>query len=77
MSDPEESPDRQPRATAAPQPDTHFATVYGPADLGALDLTAAVGEPGAYPFTRGIYREMYQRRLWTMRQYAGFSDAAT
>jgi len=76
VSDPEESPDRQPRATAAPQPDTHFATVYGPADLGALDLTAAVGEPGAYPFTRGIYREMYQRRLWTMRQYAGFSDAA-
>src|SRR5579883_1086761 len=31
--------------------------------------------PGQYPFTRGIYPEMYQRRLWTMRQYAGFGTA--
>ncbi len=33
-------------------------------------------EPGEFPFTRGLYREMYQARLWTMRQYAGYSDAA-
>ncbi len=32
-------------------------------------------EPGAYPFTRGIYRNMYRGRLWTMRQYAGFASA--
>lgn len=31
--------------------------------------------PGRYPFTRGIYREMYRGRLWTMRQYAGFGTA--
>jgi methylmalonyl-CoA mutase N-terminal domain/subunit len=31
--------------------------------------------PGQYPFTRGIYREMYRGRLWTMRQYAGFGTA--
>jgi methylmalonyl-CoA mutase, N-terminal domain len=31
--------------------------------------------PGQYPFTRGIYREMYRERLWTMRQYAGFGTA--
>ncbi|MBS1858920.1 MAG: methylmalonyl-CoA mutase [Acidobacteria bacterium] len=31
--------------------------------------------PGEYPFTRGIYPEMYRRRLWTMRQYAGFGTA--
>jgi methylmalonyl-CoA mutase N-terminal domain/subunit len=31
--------------------------------------------PGKYPFTRGIYREMYRGRLWTMRQYAGFGTA--
>jgi methylmalonyl-CoA mutase N-terminal domain/subunit len=37
---------------------------------------AAIGEPGAFPFTRGLYRESYQRKPWTMRQYAGFSDAA-
>ncbi|TME48774.1 MAG: methylmalonyl-CoA mutase [Chloroflexi bacterium] len=32
--------------------------------------------PGEYPFTRGIYREMYRRRPWTIRQYAGFGSAA-
>jgi methylmalonyl-CoA mutase, N-terminal domain len=31
--------------------------------------------PGEFPYTRGIYREMYQTRLWTMRQYAGFGTA--
>ena len=56
--------------------ETAFATVYGASDIAAIDLPSAVGEPGAFPFTRGIYREMYQRRLWTMRQYAGFADAA-
>src|SRR6476469_5570843 len=32
-------------------------------------------EPGRFPFTRGIYTEMYRNRLWTMRQYAGFGTA--
>jgi methylmalonyl-CoA mutase N-terminal domain/subunit len=32
--------------------------------------------PGAFPFTRGIHKEMYRGRLWTMRQYAGFGTAA-
>lgn len=31
--------------------------------------------PGQYPYTRGIYPEMYRSRLWTMRQYAGFGSA--
>ena len=35
-----------------------------------------LGAPGEFPYTRGIYPEMYRRRLWTMRQYAGFGDAA-
>src|SRR5579871_4963973 len=34
------------------------------------------GEPGAFPFLRGIRRDMYRGRLWTMRQYAGFATAA-
>lgn len=34
------------------------------------------GDAGAYPFTRGVYNEMYRARLWTMRQYAGFGSAA-
>ena len=33
-------------------------------------------QPGEFPFTRGIYKDMYRARLWTMRQYAGFGDAA-
>jgi methylmalonyl-CoA mutase N-terminal domain/subunit len=36
---------------------------------------AKIGEPGAYPFTRGPYPTMYRGRLWTMRQYAGFGTA--
>ena len=35
----------------------------------------AIGEPGAYPFTRGLHPEGYRTRLWTMRQYAGFGTA--
>lgn len=31
--------------------------------------------PGEYPYTRGVYRDMYRGRLWTMRQYAGFGTA--
>ena len=31
--------------------------------------------PGEFPYTRGIHREMYRKRLWTMRQYAGFGTA--
>ena len=34
-----------------------------------------LGKPGEFPFARGIYRDMYRGRLWTMRQYAGFGDA--
>jgi methylmalonyl-CoA mutase N-terminal domain/subunit len=34
-----------------------------------------LGRPGEYPFTRGIYEDMYRGRLWTMRQYAGFGTA--
>ena len=42
----------------------------------SLDPATDLGEPGAFPFTRGIYPTMYIKRPWTMRQYAGFSTAA-
>jgi len=38
-------------------------------------LDKVLGEPGKYPFTRGIYDEMYRAKLWTMRQYTGFGSA--
>jgi methylmalonyl-CoA mutase N-terminal domain/subunit len=34
-----------------------------------------IGEPGSYPFTRGIHKTMYRGRLWTMRQFAGFGTS--
>ncbi|RXS98174.1 acyl-CoA mutase large subunit family protein [Silvibacterium dinghuense] len=50
---------------------------YDAADLEALGFDAGqdLGEPGAFPFTRGIQPTMYRGRLWTMRQYAGMGDA--
>jgi methylmalonyl-CoA mutase N-terminal domain/subunit len=50
--------------------------VYRPADLADFDPDHALGEPGQYPYTRGIYPSMYTTRPWTMRQYAGFGTAA-
>ena len=49
--------------------------VYGPDAVAGLDLDAALGVPGEYPFTRGVYPSMYTGRPWTMRQYAGFGTA--
>lgn len=48
--------------------------LYTPED-GVADYDAQLGYPGNYPYTRGIYPTMYRGRLWTMRQYAGFSTA--
>ena len=39
------------------------------------DLAGRLGDPGEFPFTRGVYPGMYRQRLWTMRQYAGFGSA--
>ena len=50
--------------------------VYGPHDLADWDPAQKLGEPGAYPFTRGVYPTMYTGKPWTMRQYAGFGTAA-
>jgi methylmalonyl-CoA mutase N-terminal domain/subunit len=47
---------------------------YDESDL-PPDLTERLGEPGAYPYTRGIHADMYRRQLWTMRQYAGYASA--
>jgi methylmalonyl-CoA mutase N-terminal domain/subunit len=50
--------------------------VYGPGQPAGFDPDAQLGEPGRYPFTRGIYPQMYTARPWTIRQYSGFSTAA-
>ena len=48
--------------------------LYTDSDLPA-DLHERLGEPGEYPFARGIHGDMYRRQLWTMRQYAGYASA--
>jgi methylmalonyl-CoA mutase, N-terminal domain len=50
--------------------------VYGPEDVPAERLARDLGKPGEFPFTRGVHPEMHRKRLWTMRQYAGFGSAA-
>ncbi|WP_344126034.1 acyl-CoA mutase large subunit family protein [Luedemannella flava] len=50
-------------------------SVYVESDL-PHDLAGRLGEPGSFPFTRGVYPTMYTTRPWTMRQYAGFGTAA-
>ncbi len=54
--------------------------LYTPSDVDSVEPTEAylneLGFPGDYPYTRGVQPNMYRGRLWTMRQYAGFSTAA-
>ncbi len=62
----------------------HFTTLsglplerlYTPESLTGWSPEEALGYPGEFPYTRGIYPSMYRGRLWTMRQYAGFGSAA-
>jgi len=51
------------------------APFVGPEDVSAKNWRADVPPPGQYPYTRGIHREMYRQRIWTMRQFAGFGSA--
>ncbi|HEU5325427.1 MAG TPA: methylmalonyl-CoA mutase family protein, partial [Candidatus Limnocylindria bacterium] len=48
---------------------------YGPQDPPGFDPSTELGEPGGFPFTRGIRPDGYRQRPWTMRQYAGFGSA--
>src|SRR6516165_5453270 len=49
--------------------------VYRPGEPTGFDHVAQLGDPGQYPYTRGIYPGMYTARPWTIRQYAGFATA--
>jgi len=49
---------------------------YTPADSAGLDVDRDLGEPGSYPYTRGVHHTAYRDKVWTMRQFAGFGGAA-
>jgi len=74
---------RRKAVEAAPERRAPFETssgievedLYTPADTAGLDEDRDLGRPGDFPFTRGVQPTMYRSRLWTMRQYAGFSTA--
>ena len=67
------SPERQERFLTTSG--IEIKDLYTRADIAGLDEDRDLGRPGEYPYTRGVQPTMYRGRLWTMRQYAGFSTA--
>ncbi len=67
-------PDEREFATVSGEP---VQSVYTPADLDRVgfDYQRDLGDPGEYPFTRGIHASMYRGKLWTIRMFAGFGSA--
>ncbi len=61
--------------TRSTESGTPFEPVYTCEALAGFDPVTDLGEPGGFPYTRGIYPTMYTSRPWTMRQYAGFGTA--
>jgi methylmalonyl-CoA mutase, N-terminal domain len=59
--------------------DIEIRGAYRPRDVdeaGGLDYERDLGDPGGFPYTRGVHGSLYRAKLWTMRQYAGFGTAA-
>ena len=52
--------------------DMEVAPLYTPEDKNGTDYEQDIGLPGEYPYTRGVYPNMYRGKFWTMRQFAGF-----
>jgi len=69
-----------PSASKMQRPE-HFRTisgapiepVYGPSDIATVDYARDLNDPGQFPYTRGIHQNGYVGKMWTMRQFAGFS----
>ena len=77
--------EEKPAAEARPRERGHaFTTIsgrpieplYRPEDAAGVDYGRDLGDPGQFPYTRGIHESMYRGKLWSMRQFAGFGTAA-
>jgi len=66
----EKSPERKEKFTTLSG--VPVERLYTPADLAEFDYDRDLGDPGEYPFTRGIHETMYRGKIWTMRQFSGF-----
>jgi methylmalonyl-CoA mutase N-terminal domain/subunit len=73
------APAAAPSSPAVPEKETTSGlpvhAVYRPEDTAAAAYDEVVGDPGQFPYTRGLYPDMYRKRRWTMRQYAGYASA--
>ncbi|HEV2845385.1 MAG TPA: methylmalonyl-CoA mutase family protein [Thermoanaerobaculia bacterium] len=66
-------PAEEERQTSSEIPVRRF---YRPDDVAGISYAERMGDPGQFPYTRGLYADMYRKRHWTMRQYAGYSSAS-
>ncbi len=65
-----EHPERAPRFSTIS--DLEIRRLYTPLDLKDWDPNEALGQPGEFPYTRGVHQTLYRDKLWTMRQFSGF-----
>lgn len=65
-------PQEKPYTTVSGQ---EIKEIYTPSDIKQFDYDSKLGSPGEYPFTRGIYKDMYRGRVWTKRLFSGFGTA--
>ncbi len=66
------SPERQKEFTTLSG--VPISRLYTPADLPGFDYSRELGDPGEFPFTRGIHPTLYRGKVWTMRQFSGFGS---
>jgi methylmalonyl-CoA mutase, N-terminal domain len=82
VSDPKRAKEEKKGETAEAGAPLHWESgleireVYTAADVERTGGSDGIGQPGEYPYTRGIHPLMYRKRPWTMRQYSGFGTAA-
>jgi methylmalonyl-CoA mutase N-terminal domain/subunit len=69
------APPQERRAHFETSSGIELANDFNPQNTDAPDYERDLGAPGSYPYTRGVRRNMYRGRLWTMRQYAGYASA--
>jgi methylmalonyl-CoA mutase N-terminal domain/subunit len=74
MATPARSSDEQPEPLRSTISGIPYEPVYGPGSAGT-DYDRDLGDPGTFPYTRGVYETMYRGKPWTMRQFAGFGTA--
>ena len=67
-----EKPSSKPEKTIETISGLPLKAVYTADDIKDLDYNRDLAEPGQFPYTRGIHHNMYQGKLWTMRQFAGY-----